>query len=330
MIVKIASIASMIGSKALDVGASFNPIGHLKSPINLMLGANIHDLPHFAFGKSNKFGKFFQKATIADAIVAAKNGMDGKVYANRKPLGLALYGLEPMKAMAMHEANLAGGALPKIIGSGYKVGKHQIGGMFRGNKLDTELVKKSLTQANRIDRLAFSAQVGLPTIAGGKEYQLQKERGADTKTAVKAGLKAGLTNAAIVAPLIAIPRSMFLHPAAQIHKTLSKDGNYGYGLLEDAAVAAEKTMNRPTMFNYSKALYTTPERNAKGILGKVYGDSLKRLFGQKVIKGHKKNVGYVYHGTPEAEDETPLKWGVGKAKRTINRIDNILSGNLGK
>jgi hypothetical protein len=318
------------GKAARRVANSFDPSHVLSEPINSMIGANIHDIGHFTFSKSNKFGRFFQKSTLADMTIAAKRATEGKVFANRSPAGLLMYGIEPMKAMAVNEANLATHALPKIVTQGYKVGNIKIGGgMFDGNRLNVDYIKNKLEHADKLDRTAFGLQVAVPALSMKKEYDNQKLKGEDTKTAIKSSLKSGLTTAALTSVPIGFVRAVALNPAAKAHRALSRDSGYGYELLRDASREAEKSLNRPSIINYSKHMYKTPEQNAKGILGKVYGDTLKTAFGQKTMKGHSKETGY-YYDKNEVASDAPFDWAVKKTKRVVTKLDNVLSGNLGK
>jgi hypothetical protein len=293
----------------LTIGAGLALAKGIPTAIGAAIGNQMHDIPHFISSKSNRFGKFIQRSVIADSIIAAKKGTEGKIYANRKlgPTaffagipGLNLGGApQEGKSIAVMEANLLGANIPGL--------KHA----FKGNKLKVNRIKGALGFARGIDRSAGAAQIVIPTGMGIKGFNDEYKRSGDFKAASKKGLIGAATGGVIAAGL-EIPRRL-ASTGSKLHNTLSKDNGYGYKLLEEAAVHAEKSMNRPKLLNYSHHFYATPEENLKGITGKVFGNNWQRLLGQKRAKGYDPIKGYDYGETSEA----------GPISSTIDKLDHL-------
>lgn len=319
MLVKLAFLGSALVGKAIGAATDHvtsAAIGSL-NPLDAAFTGNLHDVANLMTSKSNAFGKTVQKLVLSDTIIAAKKASEGQVYANRKLLPTLLYATQPLKALALYETNTAVGKLPKAITKS----------MFDGNKLNVERLKGTLGFANALDRTAFTAQVAVPTLVAGKEYENQRLQGKSVKESLKSGLKSGLTTAAVVDPLLALPRKAILAPAAEAHKALSKDLGYGYQLLEDSARSAEKSLNRPKFLNYSKAFYTTPEKNLRGI-SRLPGDTFKKAMGQKLVTRYDPKEGYIYEGQRTTPKTKPLDQHVRRAKQAIHKLDGILAGHL--
>lgn len=244
------------------------------------VGNQLHDIGHFMTSKSNILGKAIQKASLADTIIAAKKGSEGKIWANRKLLPSLFFGEQEGKTIASMGANVTSGSIPK---SKY---------LFKGNKLQVNRLKNVLGTARVIDRGALAGQVAAPTYLGYRDFKHEYDNSHDMGKAIKHGL-GGVAIGGLIAGGLELPRRL-AGGASQLHKHLRADNNYGYGLLEGASKAAETSMNRPKMFNYSNHFYKTPEENAKGWTGKILGDNFKGLLGQKRMKGYDKIKGYHY------------------------------------
>ena len=254
----------------------------------------LHDLPHFISSKSNRFGKFIQRSIIADSIIAAKKGTEGKIYANRKLGPTAFFagvpgvnfGASPQegKSVAVMEANLLGANIPGL--------KY----LYKGNKLQTNRVKAVLGAARTVDRTAATAQIAAPVYMGAKSFKQEYDKSGNIDKATKKGI-IGAAEGGLISGGLEIPRRLAAKSSI-LHKTLSKDSGYGYKVLEEASKHAEKSMNRPKMFNYSNFFYTTPEKNLKGISGKVFGNTFAHMMGQRTPKGYDPIKGYDYGEKP--------------------------------
>lgn len=251
----------------------------VKNAFNLAIAGNIHDLPHLIFGKSNKGGRKIQRMILADSIVAAKAATEGKVFANRKPLGLWLGTTQMPKAIAMHEANIVAQNTPSAL---LNFGKD--------NVLKTNRIKAALSVAGHVDDAAFMAQLAAPIGLGANNYIKARQHGDSHADAGKAALRGMALGGAISAGLI-LPRKI-IKGAASFHNVLKQDGEYGYKLLDDAAYDASKVINSP--HSYYKALYAKPEDNLKAFPGKFTGDTFKRALGQTTAKGYDRKAGYFY------------------------------------
>ena len=255
--------------------AAAKTIGHIG------VSNQLHDIGHFLSAKSNKVGKAIQKMSLADSIIAAKKGSEGKVWANRRLLPSLFWGEEQGKTLASVGMNTAAGSIPKL--------KH----LFVGNKLKVNRLKNVLRTAHVVDRGALAGQVAAPSYLGYRGFKNEYDRTGDVKQATKQGLVGAATGGLISAGL-EIPRRI-AGSASALHKHLSHEAGYGYKLLEEASHSAEKSMNRPGLLNYSKHFYATPEENFKAPTGRLVGDNFKRLMGQDTIKRFDKVKGNVYH-----------------------------------
>jgi hypothetical protein len=296
MIIKLAFDPVSVG--AILAGASAG-----KKVLGAAIGNQLHDIGHFLTSKSNRVGKAIQKASLADTIIAAKKGSEGKVLANRKLLPSLFFGEQEGKTLASMGANVAASGIPKS-----KL-------LFKGNKLQVGRLKGALHTARVIDRGALAGQVAAPTYLGYRDFKHEYEHSHDLGKATRRGL-AGAAVGGLIAGGLEIPRRI-AGSASNLHKHLRADNNYGYHLLEGASKAAEKSMNRPKMFNYSNHFYKTPEENAKGWTGKILGDNFKRALGQKPIKGYDKVKGYHYG---EEENRGMLSSVLDKADEYKQRI----------
>ena len=265
--------------KTMGAGAGLWPV---KNAFNLAIAGNIHDLPNLIFAKSNKGGRKIQRMILADSIVAAKAATEGKVFANRKPLGLWLGSTEMPKAIAIHEANLVAQNLPH--------GKFGLLDFSNNNKLNIPRLKKVLSGVGALDKGAFAAQIAVPMGLATNNYVKARQHGDSQKDSFKAALRGGALGGAISAGLI-LPRK-FIRGASYLHNTLSQDANYGYDLLDSAASDAAKVINSPR--SYYKHLYAKPEDNLKAFPGKFTGDTFKRILGQTTAKGYDREAGYFY------------------------------------
>ena len=305
MIIKLAiePISAIVGGGAALLGGKA-----LKSLAGGLVSHQLHDIPHFISSKSNKLGKFIQRSALADSIVAARKGAEGKVWANRKFLPSAFFQGQEAKTIGTMETNVLAANIPKI--------KH----FFKGNKLQVNKLKNILGTARVVDRGSLAAQVAIPSYTGISSFKHEYDRSGDIKKATRRGLL-GAAAGGIASAGLEIPRRL-AGKMSQLHKHLSKDNHYGYNLLEEAAQHAEKSMNRIGPLNYSKHFYTTPQENLKALPGRLVGDNLKRLMGQKVAKRYDPVKGYVYH-----EDETPglLSRFLDKADEAKQRITKIVT-----
>ena len=249
MIIKLAGFGM---GGALEAAGAASPIG---VGTNIVIGSNIHDLGHFLFSKANRLGKATQRAAISDAIIAAKMAKDGKVWGNRTIPGLAMYNLMNQKALAMHETNQIVHAMPGFM-------KDNLLAFDKNNKLNVDRLKKTLNLADGANDAAFALQVAAPATFGVHDYVEAKRRGKSTNKAIRSGLSGAGKGAAISVGLM-LPRAA-LSGSAGINQLLKKDKNYGYDLMEEAANSASISMNRPSLLNYSKHVYVTPEQNLKG------------------------------------------------------------------
>jgi len=68
MIIKLAfdPISLATGAGAAYAGKAMG------SAVNTAISNQLHDIPNFISSKANKFGKFIQRSTLADTIIAAK------------------------------------------------------------------------------------------------------------------------------------------------------------------------------------------------------------------------------------------------------------------
>jgi hypothetical protein len=279
-----------------------------KRLVGAAVSNQLHDIPHFISSKSNWLGKKVQKAALADSIIAAKRGSEGKVWANRKLLPSLFFGEQEGKAIVSHEANAVAGNIPKL--------KH----LFKGNKLQVSRVKKVLGTARAIDRGALAGQIAAPTYLGYRDYKHEYEKSGNRAKAFRHGM-VGAATGGLIAGGLEIPRRL-AGKMSGLHAHLNKDNGYGYKLLEQASQSAEKSMNRPGILNYSKHFYTTPEKNAKGLTGKIVGDNLKRILGQKPAKGYDSVKGYIY---PEDKKPGILSSVLNKVDETKNRITKMMT-----
>lgn len=292
----------------LSTGALLAGMSAGKKVINAAVSNQLHDIPHFITSKSNRLGKAIQKATLADSIIAAKRGSEGKVWANRKLLPSVFFGDQEGKSIAAYETNAVAGNIPKL--------KH----LFKGNKLQVSRVKKVLGTARVVDRGALAGQIAAPTYLGYRDYKHEYEKSGDRAKAFKRGM-VGAATGGLIAGGLEIPRRL-AGKMSGLHSHLNKDNGYGYKLLEQASHSAEKSMNRPSILNYSKHFYATPEENAKGWTGKIVGDNLKRALGQKPAKGYDSVKGYIY---PEDKKPGILSSVLDKADELKNRVTKMVT-----
>lgn len=290
MIIKLAIDPLTVAAGALYAG---------KKVMGAAVSNQLHDISHFVTSKSNRFGKAIQKLSLADSIVAAKQGSEGKVWANRKLLPSLFFGEQEGKSLASVGANVAASGIPKT--------KH----LFKGNKLQVNRLKGVLGTARVIDRTALAGQVAAPTYLGYKGYKNEYDRTGDVKSSVKHGL-IGAATGGLIAGGLELPRRI-AGSASKLHKHLSQDGGYGYKLIEEASKSAEKSMNRPGLLNYSKHFYTTPEKNQRALTGRLVGDNVKRAMGQKPATKYDAVKGYVY---PEDEHRSLVS-------QFLDRADNV-------
>lgn len=259
MIIKLAILPSALSipAPAIDVGT------------NMVIGSNIHDLGHFLFSKGNKLGRAMQRSAIADAIIAAKKAREGKVYGNRTIAGLALYNLNPQKILAMHETNQLVHNTPKIL-------QRAFFDFDKKDKLNVSRIREVLRTSSWANDTAATVQITAPTGLAALDYSKAKKEGKTTQQAIRAGISGGIKGAGITAALY-VPR-IALKGAAGLHKTLSKDKNYGYKMIEEASSSAAKSMHRPSWLNYSKHVYVTPEQNLHG-KASVVGNVVNKIMG---------------------------------------------------
>ena len=301
MIIKLAfdPISLATGAGAAYAGKAMG------SAVNTAISNQLHDIPNFISSKANKFGKFIQRSTLADTIIAAKKGTEGKVWANRKLLPSLFFGNQEGKTIAMMEANTVARNTPGL--------KH----LFKGNKLQVNRVKGVLGAARAVDRGALTAQIAVPTFMGGHAFKNEYDKSGNMKKATRKGL-IGAATGGLIAGGLEIPRRL-AGGASHLHGVLSKNKGYGYKLLEEASHSAEKSMNRPGILNYSKRFYSTPESNLKAPTGRIFGNGLRKLMGQSTVKKFDPIKGYV-HG-----DEKPAS---GILSRTLDKADDLKKRTL--
>jgi len=297
----------------LEAGQSLSSLAPHVSGLTALeggFGANLHQLSGIATGKSNKIGRAAQIGALSDAMIAAKQGIDGKVFANRRIVPLWLYTNAPVKAVAMHEANVAAQGIPKVIGKR----------LFDGNKMKVEAIEKTISGVDKLDKGIGMVQVATPAYMGVSKYNSERKQGATQKEALNAGLRDAAIGGLVTTSLM-IPRKLITRPLAKAHVELSKDNRYGYKLLETASKHAEAAMNRGT----HKLMYSTPEANLKAPVGRVLGGGLKKLFGQDSVVEYRPGHGYLTKMEAHDLDMNKFK---NKAKGTVEKINDWLAGEM--
>ena len=307
MIIKLAFdpltiAATLTGLKAATAGAAAAKV--LKDTIkhntlDTLVSGNLHDLNHYLTSKSNKFGKAIQRAAMSDIIMSTKRGTEGKVWANRKLLPSLFYSGQEAKAIATFESNAAARQAPGL--------KY----LFKGNRFQTNRFKNILRTADTVDAAALTGQIVAPTAMGAKSFKNEYDKSHDIGRATRHGLM-GAAAGGLISAGLEIPRRI-AGASAGLHRSLSANKDYGYKILDEAARSAEISMNRPSIINYSKHFYTTPEENVNAWTGKLMGDSLKRVMGQKVMKPYDPVKGYNYGDEPER----------GLLRRTLDKVDHV-------
>ena len=317
MIIKLAfdpltTAAALTGLKAATAGgAAFKVLKDTikRDTLDTLVSGNLHDLQHYLTSKSNKFGKAIQRAAMSDIITSTKMGTEGKVWANRKLLPSLFYSGQEAKAIATFESNAAARQAPGL--------KY----LFKGNRFQTNRFKNVLRAADTVDAAALAGQVAAPSIMGVKSFNNEYKKSHDFGRATRHGLM-GAAAGGLISAGLEIPRRI-AGASAGLHRSLSANQDYGYKILDEAARSAEISMNRPSIINYSKHFYTTPEKNVKAWTGRLMGDNLKRLMGQKVMKPYDPVRGYNYGDEHERGALRKVLDQVDIAKnKTVNTVFN--------
>jgi hypothetical protein len=239
---------SLLEKRAVDpftigIGA-FKAFQHAKDygarALSVMAGTNLHNVDKLVLAPKNTWS---QRALLADSIIALKRGTEGKVLATRKPMTMLAFGDPETHMKLLGEQHI------NSIGQQATFGKT----LFDKNKFNTQRLKNILESSGDF-KDAIRADVGKRTAKTVQNIYTQHRRSGMSEA--EALLKSQAFGMKLHARLSekTFPTMQNLDLAHKYHNMLSTNNGYGYKALEQAAPVAEKVMQRPGLFNYSKHL----------------------------------------------------------------------------
>jgi hypothetical protein len=233
----------------------------------ILAGTNLHNVEKLTLAPKNTWT---QRALLSDSLIALKKGVEGKVLATRKPLGILAFS-DPeahMKLMGVHHINSIANKIPHL------------NTMFDNNKFNAQRLKNILESSADI-KDGLRANVAARTAKTTQNVYLRNR--SNGLSEAESLLKAQKFSQKLHSRLSekTFPTMQNLDIGAKYHEALMANNGYGYQALDRASITANKVMNRPNLLNYSKHLYTTPEKNREGI-GKYYARILQYKNGQNI------------------------------------------------
>ena len=255
---------------AIGAFAGFNAIKSAGGRIfGMMAGANLHNAHNLMLQPKDSW---MQRSVLADSVIALKKAAQNKVLATRKPLGLLAFS-DPelhMKLMAANNINTIGRHIP------------QLDTLFDNNKLNVGRLKNILESSSDL-KDSLRAGVGARSTSGAQRvYMRHRQEGMSEAESL---LRATQFNQKLHNRLSekVNPIMSHLDIGKNFHNTLSQNEGYGYKALERASSAAEKSMNRPNLINYSNHLYEDPIKNEQSTLGRFIARPLQGFVKQAPV-----------------------------------------------
>lgn len=312
-LIKIANLEK----KAIDpliLGAGINKGFQYAKTIGgklagVLAGTNLHNVEKLTLAPKNTWT---QRALLSDTLIALKQGSKGNVLATRKPLGILAFS-DPeahMKLMGVHHINSMANKIPHLDT------------MFDNNKFNAQRLKNILESSADI-KDGLRANVAARTAKTTQNVYLRNRSNGISEA--ESLLKAQKFSQKLHSRLSekTFPAMQNLDMGAKYHEALMGNNGYGYQALDRASVVADKVMSRPSLLNYSKHLYTTPEKNREGI-GKYYARLFQYKNGQNI--NHLPFWKFMKEGTGEIPKFLTAEQRVTQ-NRTFDKLTNIAKQN---
>ena len=241
-------VPTMVQHVLEAAGAGVGVGGAIRTATRVIVGSSLNKLPKIITRPGNFIGKSIGRSTLADAIIAARQGASGKGIDSTRPLAMWLGGNPETQAKtyALHQFNESIAKTPFA------------GTLFhpdRPNLLDVPRLKQNLSDLPKLEANlhARADEVHSKMIAGAlRSGNKRGLKGLDLQTHIqKLTDKANTRRDFLKAPITNI-----IDRGKVLHEHLSLNEGYGYNLLEEAAKKAETSMNRPDWMNYTKRIYS--------------------------------------------------------------------------